>query len=235
MLESKLNGCQVVECGNQDIGEAGFRYSEPAGHRGGSVDISVIWGVGFHVDQRRVVQAVIATFKFYDLIAASGGASQADSMHSRFRTAVAETDHLDWKSVADFFRQLPLHIVGHAEHRARGKASFHRLHYCGVTMPSHERTETKIVIDVFVAVEVTKPTASSFFHKNRIGIVGAIVARHSQRNTLEVLLVSFSRFRGATLEDFELFLQCRIHQGLQKTQAVRPLECGAAEAAQLRS
>ena len=83
-------------------------------------------------------------------------------------------------------------------------------------MSSHERAETEVVVDVFVAVKVAKLAALPLFHKDWIGIVGPVVAGHTQRNAFEVLLVSGGGFRRATLEGFELFLQFGVHLGLQE-------------------
>ena len=158
------------------------------------------------------MQAVVSAFELHDLVAAGSGAGQADGVHGRFRTAVAEAHHLDRKAVADFFGQLPLHVVGHAEHGAGAEAFFDGLHDRGMAMSGHERAEAQVVIDVFVAVEVAEFAALSFFHKNRIGIVSAIVAGYAQRNAFEVFLVSNGGFRRAALESFELFLQCGVHR-----------------------
>ena len=120
------------------------------------------------------------------------------------------------KAVADFFRQFPLHVVRHAEHGAGAEPFFDGLHHRGMAMPGHERAEAQVVIDVVVAVEIAKLAALAFFHKDRIGIVGAVVAGHAQRNALQIFFVRFGGFRRATLEGFELFLQCGVHRGLQE-------------------
>ena len=79
-----------------------------------------------YADQRRVVQPVVAAFEFDDLVAAGCGARQADRVHGRFRSAIAEAAHLDRKAGADFFRQFPLHVVGHAVHRALVESGLRR-------------------------------------------------------------------------------------------------------------
>ena len=188
LLEAQLDAGQVVEGRSENVGHGGFRHSEPARHRSRSVDIAVVGRVRLHADQRGIVQAVVSAFKFYDLVAAGSGAGQANGVHGGFRTAVAEAHHLDRKAVADFFGQFPLHVVGHAEHGAGAETLFHGLHDRGMAMSGHERAETQVVVDVFVAVEVAELAALSLFHKNRIGIVSAIVAGHSQRNAFEVFL-----------------------------------------------
>ena len=212
LLEAQLDAGQIVEGRNQNVGHGGLRHAESAGHGSRSVDIAIIGRVRLHADQCGIVQAVVSAFKLHDLVAAGSGAGQADGVHGGFRTAVAEAHHLDRKAVADFFRQLPLHVVRHAEHGAGAETLFHGLHDRGMAMSGHERAETKVVIDVFVAIEIAELAALSLFHKNRVRIVGAIVAGHAQRNAFEVLLVSGGGFRRAALEGFELFLQCGVHR-----------------------
>ena len=212
LLEAQFDTGQIVEGSNDNVSDRGFRHSQPAGNRCRSVDVAVVGRVRLHADQRGIVQAVVTAFKLYDLVASGSGTGQADGVHGGFGTAIAEAHHLDRKTLADFFRQLPLHIVRHAEHGAGAETLFHCLHHGGMAMPGHERAETEVVIDVFVAIEVAELAALSFFHKNRVGIVSAVVAGDAQRNTFEVLLVSGGGLRRATLEGFELFLQCGVHR-----------------------
>ena len=54
------------------------------------------------------------------------------------------------------------------------------------------------------------PLAS--FHEDRPGIVSAVVAGDTERNALEILLVSFGGLRRAPLEGGEFFLQIGIHR-----------------------
>ena len=112
-----------------------------------------------HADQRRIVQAVVAAFEFDDLVAPGGGARQTNGVHGGFRAAVAEAAHLDRKARADFFRQFPLHVVRHAEHGAVVQAPFDGLHHRGMAMSGHERAETQVVVDVFVAIEIAELAA----------------------------------------------------------------------------
>ena len=60
------------------------------------------------------------------------------------------------KRCADFFGQFPFHVVRHAEHGAGAETVLHGFHDRGMAMSGHERAETKVVIDVFVAIEIAE-------------------------------------------------------------------------------
>ncbi len=166
------------------------------------------------------MQSVIRAFKFYDLVTAGGGARKSDGVHGGFGTAVAEAAHFDWKTGADFFSKLPLHVMRHAEHGAGGKAFFDGLHHGRMTVSSHKRAEGEVVVDIFVAIEVAELAAAGFFHEDGPRIVVAIVAGHTERNAFEILLVRLGGFGSAALEGCEFFLQFGIHQVAPgKTQA----------------
>src|SRR5579872_3283323 len=90
------------------------------------------------------------------------------------------------------------------------------------------------MVDVFVAVEVSKFAAAGFLHEDGPGIVMAIVAGHAEGNTLEVFLVRLSGFRSTALECCKLLLQVGIHRttpGWLKPSVCGPglLECRAEE------
>src|SRR6185369_8005058 len=117
-LEATLHRAQIVEGGNHYVRDAGLRHAQSAGNRNGSMHIAKIRCMRLNTDQRAVMQPVIGAFELYDLVAPSSSASQADGMHSGFRTARTEADHFNWEALADFFGQLPFHVMGHAKHRA---------------------------------------------------------------------------------------------------------------------
>ena len=119
-----------------------FGTPSPPGTDVGAFDIAEIRGVRLHADQRGIMQAVVAAFELDDLVAAGGGAGQADGVHGGFGAAAAEADHLDRKAIADFLGQFPLHVVRHAEHGAGGQTFFDGLHHRGMTVARHERAET---------------------------------------------------------------------------------------------
>ena len=158
------------------------------------------------------MQAVVSAFEFNDLVAAGGGAGQADGMHGGFRAAVAEADHLNRKALADFFGEFPFHVMRHAVHGAGGKTFLNGLHDGGMAVSGHERAESQVVVDVFVAIEIAELAAAGFFHEDRPGIVMAIIAGHAERNAFEIFLVGFGGFRRAALERVEFLLQFGIHR-----------------------
>ena len=129
------------------------------------LDVAELWGVRLHADQRGVVQSVIAAFELDDLVAAGGGAGQADGMHGGFGPAVAEAHHLHWKALADFFRKLPFHVMRHAEHGARAQPLLNRFHHRGMAVSGHERAEAQVVIDVVVAIEIAEVRTLPSFTK----------------------------------------------------------------------
>src|SRR5260370_18940625 len=92
--------------------------------------------------------------------------------------------------------------LGDAESGSCMKLLVDGLYDGGMAMPSHQRAEAKIVVDVLVAVEVVNAAAFAILHKKRIGLVMAIVAGNSNRDALQRALVGFRRFRRA------LFLFC---------------------------
>ena len=141
-FEAALDRGEVVEGSDQDVGDRGFGHAESAGDGRGIVDVAEIGSVGLYADQSGVVQSVVGAFKLYDLVAAGGGAGQADGVHGGFGTAVAEAAHLDREAVADFFREFPFHVVRHAEHGAGGETLFNGLHHGGMAVSGHERAET---------------------------------------------------------------------------------------------
>jgi len=83
----------------------------------------------------------------------------------------------------------------------------------------HECAETKVVIEIIVAIDITEMRAAAFFHENRVRIVGALVAGHAEWNAFQVFFMGLGRLGRATLEGFELLLQFGVHPGLQESQA----------------
>jgi len=49
----------------------------------------------------------------------------------------------------------------------------------GMAMPGHQGSETQVVVDVLVAVEIMNAAAPPVLHKERIGFVVAVVAGDS--------------------------------------------------------
>src|SRR5581483_9318267 len=159
-----------------------------------------------YTDQRGVVQAVIAAFELENLVTTGRGTSQSASMHGSFGAARPESNHLDRKALADFFRQLPLHVVRHAEHRARAQTWLDRFHHRRMAMSGHESAKAEVVIDVVVAIQIAEVRALSLFHENRMRLVSTIVAGNAERNAFQVLLVCFGGLGCATHECIEFAL-----------------------------
>ncbi len=158
------------------------------------------------------MQAVVGAFEFDDLVASGGGAGQANRVHRDFGTAIAEAAHLHREAGTDFFREFPLHVVGHAKHSPGREALLDGLHHGGMAVSSHKSAEGQVVVDIFVAIEVAELAAAGLFHEDRPGIIGAIVAGDAERNTFEILLVGFGGLGRAPLESGEFFLQIGIHR-----------------------
>jgi hypothetical protein len=79
-------------------------------------------------------------------------------------------------------------------------------------MSRHQRAERQVVIKIVIAVEIAEMRAAGFLHKNRPGIIRAIIAGHSQGNAFEVFLMRLGGFRRTSLESIELFLQFGVHR-----------------------
>src|SRR5579863_8279825 len=119
----------------------------------------------FHADQGTVMQSVVSALELNDLVATRSSAGEPDSVHGRFRTAVAEAAHLDRKALADLFGEFPLHVVRHAEHSAGRETLLDRLHHRGMAVSGHERAEGQVVVNVFVAVEIAELAAAGLFNE----------------------------------------------------------------------
>ncbi len=129
-----------------------------------------------------------------------------------FLDFVSKAAHLNRKAIANFLCKFPLHVVGHAKHRAGGKPLLDGLHHRRMAMSGHQRAESQVVIDIFIAIEIAKFAAAGFFHKDRPRVIGAIVARYAERNTLEIFLVGFGGLGRSPLESGEFFLQIGVHR-----------------------
>src|SRR3954465_13384932 len=189
------------------------------------MNVSVVGRMRFHAYQGSVMQSVVAAFKFDDLVPTSRGAGEAYGVHGSLRPTIAKAKHLNRKTITDLFRQLPLHVVRHAEHRSGLQPLSHGFHDGRVAVSGHERAETEVVIDVVVAVEIAEMRALPFLYKDRIWVVVAVGAGNSQRNAFQVAFVSLGGLRRTSLESIELFLQFGVHRVLQvRLRPCRPLE-----------
>ena len=121
-FEAPLDAMEIVEAGDDDVGDGGFRDTAATGNGVGRVGIAIFFGFGFHADERGVVQPVIRALELEDFVAIRGGARDAAGVHRHFGAARTEAHHLDRIALADFFGKLPFLIVGHAERRAFDEA-----------------------------------------------------------------------------------------------------------------
>ena len=96
--------------------------------------------------------------------------------------------------------------MGHAEGGSFVQLLFDRLDDGGVAMSGHQRAETKVVIDIFVAVHVVNAAALSILHEERIGFVVAIVAGNAKRDAFEGPLMGGCRFRRSFFVGGDFFL-----------------------------
>ena len=152
------------------------------------------------------MQAVVGALKFEDFVAAGGGASDAAGVHGDFGAARTKTHHFDGIAFADFFGEFPFLIVRHAKGGAAMQLLLDGLDDGGMTVAGHERAETEVVVNVFVAIEIVNAAGFSIFHENRIRLVMAVVAGHAQRNPLEGAFVCGGGFRRALLVGGEFLL-----------------------------
>ena len=78
-------------------------------------------------------------------------------------------------------------------------------------VPGHQSAKAQIVVNVFVAIEIAEFAARRFGNKDRVRIIGAVIAGDAQWQAFQVFLVSLGGLRRAALESLELFLQFGIH------------------------
>src|SRR5712692_5609893 len=192
-----FDALQIVKAGDDNVLERSLWNTTASRNRSGCIRITVVFGLGLDADERSVMQAVIGTLKLQNLIAARGGARDAARVHGDFRSAGTEAHHIHGIAFANFFRKLPFLLVGHAEGCTFVKLLFDGPYDGGMAMPRHQRSEAQVVIDVFVAVNVVNAAAFALLHKNRVGLVMAIVARNSERDSFQRPLVRCRRFRRA--------------------------------------
>ena len=136
-LKAPLDTREIVKGRDQHVLEACFGYAETAWYRRRTIDVAKIRRVRLYADESRVMQAVVSPFELHNLVASGGRPGQTDTMHGRLGSAVAETNHLDRKALADFFREFPFHVMRHAEHGSGRQALPHSFHHCGMTVPGH--------------------------------------------------------------------------------------------------
>ena len=157
------------------------------------------------------MQPVIRAFKLQNLVATGRRARDAAGVHGHFRAARTEAHHLHGIALADFFRQLPFLLVRHAESGALVQLLFDSFHHRRMTVPGHQRSETQIVIDVFVPIDVVNSPCFAVFHKNGIRLVMPVVAGNSQGNSFQGPFVRRRGFGRALFVRGNFLLQFVVH------------------------
>src|SRR5262249_22653567 len=95
-----------------------------------------------------------------------------------------------------------------------------------VTVTRHQSAEAKIVVNVFVAVDVVNPAAFAVFDKNGIRLVVAVNSGYAPGNALLGAPVRGGRPRRALLVKRQLFFECFVRHGISPNQE-RRLSVGA--------
>src|SRR5579862_6452312 len=111
------------------------------------------------------MQPVIAALHLDDAISPCRGSRQSHSVHRAFSPAIAKPHHLYREPFAYLFREFPFHVVWHAEHGASAQLLLYGAHHGGMTVPCHERAETKIEINVFVPIDMVNVATLTIPHK----------------------------------------------------------------------
>src|SRR6202012_1449528 len=83
-----------------------------------------------------------------------------------------------------------------------------------MAMACHESAEAKVVVDVFVSVDVVNLAAFSVLHKNWIRLVVAVVAGDAERNAFECALMSGRRFGRSLFVKSDFLVECFVHTKL---------------------
>jgi len=140
------------------------------------------------------MQSVVGTFELHDLVATRRRACYPARVHRHFGPLEPNrTSHR--VALANFFRKFPFLIVRHTECRAEIELLLSLLSRRQDGNARHQRSETQVVIDVFISINVVNAARFSVFHKNRIRLVVPVVTRHAKRNPLQRTLVRRRGFR----------------------------------------
>ena len=83
------------------------------------------------------MQTVIGTLELQNFVTARCGARDAAGVHGDFRAAGAEAHHLHRIALADFLREFPFLVMGHAEGGSFVQLLFDGIHDSGMAMSRH--------------------------------------------------------------------------------------------------
>jgi hypothetical protein len=157
------------------------------------------------------VQAVIATFESQNLVATRCRARDAARVHGCFGAAGAETHHVHRIASANFFREFGFHAMRHAKRGAVRERPLQSLYHRRMPVAGHQRAETKVVVDIFVPVDILDLAAVSLGHKDRVRIISAVITGYPERDAFFRLLVRLGGFWRALLIKSDFLLQCFVH------------------------
>src|SRR5207237_8000510 len=82
-----------------------------------------------------------------------------------------------------------------------------------------QRPETKVMVNVFVAVDIVNLAALAVLHKYRIRLVVPVIAGYPERYALLRSLVRRRRFRRPLFISCDLFVECFVRHDLSPNQA----------------
>src|SRR2546423_8756125 len=181
LLKTIFDALQIVEAGDDNILERSLRHATAPGNGIGRIGITVVFRLGLNTDERRVMQTVVGAFEFQNFVASRCRPGNAASVHCDFRAAGTESHHVHRIALANLFRKLPFLLVRHPEGSSFMQLLLHGLHDGGMAMPGHQRSETQIVIDVFVPVDVVNAAALSILDENRIRLIVAVGSWSTKR------------------------------------------------------
>ena len=161
LLERFANGVEIVIGAGQGVLSEVRRYARRVwlaeGQRAGA---------GFH--QQAVRVAVVAAFKFDDLVAAGKPARQTDRAHGRFGARVHHAHHVHRRhQFGHQRRHFDFHLGWRAEAQTALGRFNHRVADSRVVMPQHHRTPGTDIIDIGFAIDIKQVRAVSAFNKQR--------------------------------------------------------------------
>ena len=112
--------------------------------------------------------AVVAAFKFDDLVATGEAARQANRTHCGFGAGVHHPHHVHSRhQFGDQLRHFNFHLGRRAEAQPARSGFNHCITDGGVVMAQHHRTPGADVIDVRFAIDIIQIRAVCFFDKQR--------------------------------------------------------------------
>ena len=163
-----------------------------------------------HAHQDRVVNTVISAFHLDDLVPPGKTTRDADGVQvTSVPLLPKRTVH--GKALANLVCQVVFQGVRHAVHGAGNQPLLHRGNHRRVAMAGHQRAETKIEIDVLMAIEIVNVGSLGVFDKQGPRLVTAEVAGYAQRHAGFGALERCFRTRGTCFKGREFLLEKVVH------------------------